>query len=198
MVNRLAPVAANFEDFTSALDEYRFDDAERMLGEASDTERTGWELLLETRSSRGLAMAHALGERLFGLSSAADYPTLLEIAEDPVTNRLLPLLSEAARNRAELYLRQASNWAESQARLQEGRLDQAQKALDALDLPLARGLLIKIDSRFLDTAHTERRDALFISLESRTMELEDLTRTAELTIGEVRPKKPRRWWQRRG
>ena len=141
--------------------------------------------------------ALALQARLVELGRVDDHRAILELADDPATGPLLELLSPAARDRAELQIRLARRWADDRRATNHRRLDEAKRALEGLDLELARGLLRKIDGEFLDDEATTTRDQLFLDLAARTMELEDLESRSDRLIAQATPPpKKRRWFRR--
>lgn len=141
--------------------------------------------------------ALALQAQLVELGRIDDHRAILELADDPATGPLLALLSPAARDRAELQIRLARRWADERRATNHRRLDEAKRALDGLDLELARGLLRKIDGEFLDEGAATTRDQLLLDVAARSMELEELeTRTGRLIAEATPPPKKRRWFRR--
>ena len=120
---------------------------------------------------------------------------IVAIRDDPDTARLIELLSDTQRDRAALFFRNAARWEDSQRQTALRRLADAERALSGLDLQLARGLLARVDGRFLDTEEIARKDALLLDVSARTMELEQLENEGRRLISEAEPKK-RRWWRR--
>jgi len=94
-----------------------------------------------------------------------------------------------------LFFRNAARWEDSQRQTALRRLADAERALSGLDLQLARGLLARVDGRFLDSEEIARKDALLLDASARTMELEHLENEGRRLISEAEPKK-RRWWRR--
>jgi hypothetical protein len=118
--------------------------------------------------------ARQLVDQIMRDARADDYKSLLEIGADPNTALLLSLLSESATQSASLHLRAARSWRGRQNKKTEDKLDAVQKALDGLDISLAKGLLRKIDSSILGEAELTRFDELLLATEARALELEDI------------------------
>lgn len=176
--------------FDRALDELRFDDAAALAG-VDPASRLGEEV--DRRRAEATEEALQLAQRLGRLVEAHDYRTVLEIDRHPRTHRLLALLDAAARTRSELRLREAHRWEDSRRASNNRRLAEARRALDGLDLDLARGLAAKIDEEVLDEGGRAAYDELLLAVTARTMELEHLE-----TITPPPPLPPRRRWWRRG
>jgi hypothetical protein len=143
-----------------------------------------------------LEHARLLADRIMTLGHERRYPELYALANDARTEDLLSRLGETPRFRARLQLTESLRWAESKRRTAARRLEDASKALDALDLDLARGLLARVDGRFLDEDLVGLRDELLLSLSARTMEAEELSEVAGRIDEDADPPRRRRWWRR--
>lgn len=183
--------------FEQALDKLRFTEAERLAAYADTASRDHLWMEIEQRRTAAEQSAQERHRRIVDLGTAGSYTELADIARDPTTEPLLEMVSDAARHRAELFLREAERWERSRRRINAQRLAEARKALDGLDLELARGLLARIKSRHLDEEGVVERDRLLLEVSARAMEIESLQSASQRLIEESRPKKPRRWWQRR-
>ncbi len=139
--------------------------------------------------------AQSLYQRLRELAETGDHARILQIRANPETARLMRLLPDTPRDRMELYFRNADRWEDSQRQTARRRLSDAGKALGGLDLQLARGLLARVDNRFLDEQEIAEKDQLLLEVSARAMELESLQETGSRLIEEAEPKR-RRWWQR--
>lgn len=139
--------------------------------------------------------AHELYRRLTDAVESGRQADVVAIRDDPHTDYLVGLLSDTQRDRADLFFRNAARWEESQRQTARRRLADAEKALGGLDLQLARGLLARVDSRFLDEEEIARKDRLLLDVSARSMELENLEDESRRLIAEAAPKK-RRWWRR--
>ncbi len=114
--------------------------------------------------------------RIIRDARAHDYQALVHIDADPETEDLLGLLPDRATSQAHTHLRGARAWQGQQRERAISKLDAARAALDALDIPLARGILRRVDSSFLDETGIVRRDELLLGVEARAVELEDIQR----------------------
>lgn len=181
------------------LDQLRFDDAERLVEESEDPDPELIALVAQRRA-QAEERARDVAERLVELGDERDMPALVEAGRDPDIGPLLALLSESARRRPELFLREASRWEEQRRATNSRRLSEARKALDGLDLELARGLMNRIDGRFLTEAQQAERDDLLLDISARRMELERLEETGDELIQRRgnRPGDGREepWWRR--
>lgn len=175
----------------SLLDDLRFGEAEAVA--TSDVER---QRLLEARQA-ATERALTLQAEMVEAGREGDHRRVLDLANHPHTERLLPLLSPAARDRAELQLRLANRWVDERRATARRRLGEARRALDGLDFTLARGLLQKIDGDLLDDGGRAERDKMLLELSARSMEMEELASRASRIVAEARPPQPKRRWFRR-
>jgi hypothetical protein len=151
---------------------------------------------LQPRDDEPIA-AQAIHEQIVNLAREHDYRRLLELAADPAIDGMLDELPADTRRRSRLHLQRAVRWSEQQYEANRRRMGEARRALDGLDLELARGVLARIDEEFLDEADVERRDALLLEVSARQVEFEDLDQLAA-EVGRVRPpSRKRRWWRLR-
>lgn len=182
------------------LAELRFDEAERMVDHADDGPDQELRDEIATRRAEAEERARNLAERIIELGDERDFEELIDLAHEPGTRSLLDLLPDTTRKRPSLYLREAERWEEMRKETNARRLSEARKALDGLDLELARGLMNRIDGRFLTTEQTEERDQLLLDISARAMEMESINETGDEMIGdrEPRPKDSHRqpWWRR--
>jgi len=139
--------------------------------------------------------AQELYRRLTEAAEEGRQPEIVTIRDAPDTARLVELLSDTQQDRAALFFRTATRWEESQRQTALRRLADAGKALAGLDLELARGLLARVDSTYLDADEIAEKDALLLEVSARSMELEGLESESRRLIEEAEPKR-RRWWRR--
>ena len=180
-------------EFQSAIEGFEFQHAERLLEDAPPEVGAEMALLLESTRKAALDSAHALRSRIVDLGQGERYLALMEIAADPATVHLLDLLPGPARQRSDIYLRETAHWVGKQRSANRRRLTDAREALDALDVELAKAILGRIDSQFFDNAGSDERDRLILEMESRAMELDELSGTAEQVIAAEKPARRRRW-----
>ena len=141
--------------------------------------------------------AQAIHDRIVALARAHDYRRLLDMAADPEVSDMLDRLPESTRKRSQLHLQRAVRWREQRMEANLRRMNEARRALDGLDLQLARGVLARVEDEFLDAEGTEIRDALLLEVAARDLEFEEL----EVVAGELDRDRPglrprRRWWRR--
>jgi len=180
-------------DFEVALAGLDFGRAESLLSSAPADRREAFAARMNTARRAAIDSANDLRARIVDLGQQERYLALMEIAANPSTNPLLDLLSGPARQRSDIYLRETSHWVDKQRSANHRRLTDARDALDALDVDLAKAILGRVDSQFLDEAGSDERDRLIIEMESRSMELEELTGAAEQVIAAEKPARRKRW-----
>ncbi len=182
------------------LDELRFDEAEEMVENADSAAETGLLDEIEARRTAAEERARTIAEHIIGLGDEREFGQIVDLAHDPDTRRLLDLLPDTYRKRPDLYLREAIRWEQKRKETSTRRLTEARKALDGLDLELARGLMNRIDSRFLTDEQKEERDQLLLDISARTMELESLDESGDALIEKREPRQQRNsrrpWWRR--
>ena len=127
---------------------------------------------------------------------AHDNKSLLTIALDPETVELLAVLPQRELRQAEVHLEAARIWQVTQNEKAKRKLDAANKAIDSLDIPLARGVLRKIDPDVLDETELDRYDELLLSVEARAVELEEIESRLPPTPPAEAPPRRRRFWRR--
>jgi len=182
------------------LDELRFDEAEELVEEGDGEADT--ELLDEIAQRREAAeeRARAIAERIIELGDEREFSQIVDLAHDPDTRALIDLLPDTYRKRPDLYLREAIRWEQKRREISTRRLGEARRALDGLDLELARGLMNRVDSRFLTDEQKEERDQLLLDISARTMELESLDESGDELIEKREPRQQRAskqpWWRR--
>ena len=140
--------------------------------------------------------ARALHEQVTRLGQERNPEAILDLVDDPTNRRLLESGPESSRRRAEAYVREAQRWEERKRETNARRLGEARRALDGLDLDLARGLMNRIDGRFLSVDQEEQRDQLLLDISARTMELESLSETGDRLAGNADRAADRPWWRR--
>lgn len=174
------------------LDEYRFDDAQRLLNDGTDPDLVNE---VAARRSEAEKRAEVVAQRLIEFGAKGQLDDFLAMIDDPVTNRLLTHASHSSRDRVDLYVQEAERWRKHQVEVNAKRLGEARRALDGLDLGLAEGLMRKVDERFLSDEGRDQRDQLLLDMSARTMEIESL---AQIKVkrpkqtGRRKPKKRRR------
>lgn len=182
------------------LDELRFEEAERMVDDADDGPGEELRDEIATRRAEAEEKARDLADHLVELGDQREFEEIIDLAHEPTTRLLLDLLPETTRKRPDLYLREARRWKERRRETATRRLDEARKALGGLDLELARGLMNRIDGRFLTSEQTEERDQLLLDISARTMEMESLNETGDELVEDREPRQKgggrQPWWRR--
>ncbi len=184
--------------FETALAEYRFDDADRLLAQAPPDTVEMLSSVLEHRRTEAEELGRSRYQRILDLGASGSYGELLEICSDPTTTRLMALLTQAERDRVSLHLRGAERWAESKRETNRRRLGEARRALDGLDLQLARGLIARVDGRYLEPDDVEERDELLLDVSARSMELEELDQLDTQMKADQKPRRRLPWRRRKG
>ncbi|MFZ0494027.1 MAG: hypothetical protein WAM81_12635 [Acidimicrobiia bacterium] len=155
------------------LDEFRFEDAQRLLNESDDTNPDlGDEVA--TRRVEAEQQAEVIVQRLIELGEKGQLNEFIAMIDDPVTKRMIDLASHSSRARVDPYVGEAERWRKHQMELNARRLGEARRALAGLDFELAAGLMRKVDGRFLSAERREERDDLLLEMSARTMEIESL------------------------
>ena len=172
------------------LDDLRFDEAEESASDPS--------LRAEVASRRAAAESEAVDLLDQIAASIADgrMADLSRTAEDERSRRLLTLLPASDRRTAEMHLDEALRWKAYKQRTSVRHLTEARAALDRLDVELARGLVNKVDGRFLSAQQLEERDRLLLDISARSMELESLESAGRDLIDEVGDPDTQSWWRR--
>lgn len=142
-----------------------------------------------------LTEARALVDEIVRHARADDYPALLDIDGDPRTRVLLDALPERQTRSAEVYLKGARGWRSRQNEKARSKLQAASKALDELDVVLARGILRKIDSEVLEQPELARYDELLLAVEARALEMEDIESGLPTLPPDDKPRQRKRWWR---
>lgn len=182
-------------DIDEMLDALLFDEADDLV----ENHDLGPELAERVARRRAEAeeRARALYERIGRLRDEEDHVELARIARDPVTQPLFSLLGNSSRRRVEQILEAAERWAAYQKKTNARRLEQSRQALESFDLELARGLMNKIDGRFLTEEQGEERDQLLLEISGRAMELESFAETERRLLGEADSRSDDQpWWRR--
>ena len=146
-------------------------------------------------SQSSVGKARRLVDQILRDARAHDHRALLAIDADPDTAVLLDLLPETATQSARRHLEEARVWRGQQKEKAKGKLEAANTALNGLDLSLARGLLRKIDSSYLDDSELTRYDELLLAAEARAVELEDIQEQVP-SSSPSKKKRPRRFRKR--
>lgn len=175
------------------LEDLRFDEAEE-IAEERDVDST---LRADISTSRAAAEdeARALSDRIAALSAEQRLVELAEIGGDDRSRSLLALLGGSARRQAEMHLDEAIRWKAYKQRTSVRHLAEARTALDRLDVELARGLVNRVDGRFLSEEQLEERDRLLLDISARSMELESLESAGRELIDES-DAESEPWWRR--
>ena len=175
---------------------YRFAEAEMLIETLPDEDR---ESAAKRLSLARLACEPAARRRSNAIQAAArnhKFETLLEINDDPLTAPLLSVLPIELQEAADIQLSAAISWRARKIEAHVRRLEEAEDALEAFDLPLARSLIGSIEDQYLSEEGRETRDRLLLDIEARSMEADALDETARQLEAELRPKQPKRWWRR--
>ena len=118
--------------------------------------------------------ARRLVDQILEQARANDHRALLTMADTEEADHLLGLLTDREAGQARQHLRAARLWQAQQNEKGKSKLDSASRALDELDLPMARGILRKIDGTVLDESERARFDELLLAVEARAIELEEI------------------------
>jgi hypothetical protein len=182
------------------LDEFRFDDVESLIEQGSDDPDPQLRNEIARRRADAEDRARDLVSRVVELGESQRLEEVVELARRPATAPLLALAPDTSRRRAELYLREAERWARRRTEINARRLREARRALDGLDLELARGLMRRIDGRFLSRDQRDERDRLLLDISARAMELQSVAETGRQLLDEKGPHRRNRteraWWRR--
>jgi len=127
---------------------------------------------------------------------AHDNKSLLTIALDPETEEILSVLPQRELRQAEVHLEAARIWQVTQNEKAKRKLDAANEAIGRLDIPLARGVLRKIDAAVLDQPELDRYDELLLAVEARAVELEEIEGQLPPTPPADKQSRQRRFWRR--
>lgn len=183
-----------------ALAALRFDEAEALINVADATRRQA----LRERAGRlreaAERRARALQERIINLAEEERKLELAKLAREPTTGSLLALLPDSMERRAALQLEAAERWLAHRRGTNTRRMHEARRALEGLDLELARGLMNRIDGRILSETQETERDQLLLDISARVVEMESLSDASDSLLGEhdTQSKTRRRpWWRQR-
>jgi hypothetical protein len=146
--------------------------------------------------SDSVARAQLLVDQILSDARANDNRALLAANADPDTETLLDLLPEGKAVQARQHLHGVRIWLAQQNEKAKRKLSAAQTALDGFDLVVARGILRKIDSSVLDKETLARYDELFLAVEARAVELEDIQSRLPSPPPDQRAKPRKRFWKR--
>ncbi len=139
--------------------------------------------------------ARRLAAEIVAAGEAERFRSLIAVARDPSTRALLDRLPPAARQRADVYLRDAEQWETRQFEANRRRLAEASDALTRLDIDFAQRLLGRIQPDFLDDEGRAAFDRLLLDTSARSMEMEQMSDLASQVEAELKPSR-RRWWRR--
>lgn len=185
-------------DIRRMLEELRFDEAEQLIADADLDPELRNEI--PRRRAEAEERAGALCRHLVSLGEARQFVEFTDLVRDPLTRAQIRLADDDTREQVELYLREAERWEARRRETNSRRLTEARKALDGLDLELARGLMNKIDGRFLSDEENKERDQLLLDISARVMEMESLSDTGGQLMENDRPRDNRGskqpWWRR--
>jgi len=183
------------------LEEMRFDEAAGLIEKSSHDPDDELRREIARRRDEAEDRAKDLARHIVELGEERNLDEIVDLARDATTAPLLALTPDTSRKRAELYLREAERWAIRRAQIGARRLNEARRALDGLDLELARGLMKRIDGRFLSDEQKIERDQLLLDISARAMEVESLTAMGRRLVDETRPQERKQrkppWWRRR-
>lgn len=126
------------------------------------------------------------------LAREDDHKGLWVIDTDPATDTLLSLLSDKQTAQARTHLKAARAWQVKQNRKARDKFASATKALEELDLVLARGILRKLDTEIFEPPELDRYDELLLAITARSIELEEI----ESQIRSDPPEEKRRFRRR--
>lgn len=182
-------------DFDELLGAMRFDDASELVDQAAPEAQEELRNRLAQRRTDAEKRAQELFEKINQPRDESQNAEVVEIARDPLTPSLLSLLPDTPRRHAQMRLDEAELWAANRRKANERRLKEAQRALDGLDLELARGLMKRIDGRFLSSEQEDARDQLLLDISARGLEMESLEKVGENLVEDGEDDKP--WWRRR-
>lgn len=172
------------------LDDLRFDEAMK----AADDDDPASQAEVSERRAAAEDEARALVERIGSLSSERRLLDVAGLADDDRARALIALLPGSDRRQAEMQLDEAVRWKAYKRRTSVRHLAEARTALDRLDVELARGLVNKVDGRFLSEDQLEERDRLLLDISARSMELESIEAAGRDLIDDDDPEKS--WWRR--
>lgn len=142
-----------------------------------------------------LEAARRLASEIVAAGEAELFRSLVAVARDPKTRELLDRLAPAARQRADVYLRDAEQWETRQFEANRRRLREAGDALSRLDIDFADRVLGRVDPDFLDPEAREAFDRLLLDTAARSMEIDEMSDVASQVVTELKPQR-RRWWKR--
>lgn len=118
--------------------------------------------------------AEDLVRQVLRLARGDEHKGLLAIDADPATEALLSVLSDRQTAQARVHLRAARAWKERQNRKARDKFSSANRALEELDLVLAKGILRKLDTEILEPSELDRYDELLLAITARSIELEEI------------------------
>lgn len=171
------------------VDAFRFDEAEEAAEQADSPLRE--EIAGLRAEAEG--QARALKHRIASLVADRRMAELAEIADATRPRSLLTLLGDSDRREAEMHLDEAVRWRAYKRKISVRHLSEARSALNKLDMELARGLVNRIDGRFLSDEQIEERDQLLLDISARSMELESIESEGRKLIEDSDDKS---WWRR--
>lgn len=142
-----------------------------------------------------LPEAEALAATIIKHARADEHVELLAIDADPRTRELLDLLPEGEARQAEAHLKDTRIWRSNVNEKARRKFQAASKALEELDVTLARGILRKIDAGVLDQPQLERYDELLLAVEARTIELKDIEKGLPPLPNDTKHGRRKRHWR---
>lgn len=151
----------------------------------------------EQAASPDPAAAADLHRRVVVLARRHDHRRLWEIAVHPQTPRLLEMLSAETRARTRLHLDAGTRWADRQRQANRRRMGEAVRALNDLDVSLARGLTMRVEKEFLDDRDRRTLVSLLSRIDGLAGEMEEITRAVSDVVDPPSGVRRSRWWRRR-
>lgn len=181
---------ADRDSIRQLLDDLRFEEAMQ----AADERYPALRAEISERRAGAEDEARAIVDRISELSAAGRLVDVAEVADDDRARALIALLPGSDRRQAEMQLDEAVRWTAYKRRTSVRHLAEARTALDRLDVELARGLVNKVDGRFLSEEQLEERDRLLLDISARAMEIESIEAAGRELMDEDDPDKS--WWRR--
>ncbi len=137
-----------------------------------------------------------LVDEILRLARAHENKELVAIDADPATEALLSQLSDRQAGQARVHLKASRAWKTKQNRRARDKMDAAAKALDRLDIVLARGIVRKLDPDVLEPAELERYDELLLAITARAMEIDEIESSLPDEPPDDGDRRSRRFWRR--
>ncbi len=173
--------------FERALGELRLDDARSIAAAWDDAARS--EALERVRAAevRARADADKLAARIQELARSDHYAALLDLADDPQTNRLLGYTSREIRRGAMLHLDGAHRRRDRARQSARRQLESARRALDEFDAAEARKALDRIDDRWMSVDERNEFEEISVRAAKAQQEADELAAVTAEVLAEHRP-----------